>query len=254
MIRVQGVWKVYPGQVEALKGVSVTIQEGEFVAVLGPSGSGKSTLLRCINGLVPVTSGSISVDDLDVRNERQLREVRRRVGMIFQQFNLVRRLTALENVLCGRLAYNPSMSSCLRLFPHSDVDIALAALERVGLADKAYARCDQLSGGQQQRVGIARALVQKPSVILADEPVASLDPLSSRHVMELLTKINEQDRVTVVTSLHDVNLARAFGRRVVGLSQGQVVLDRPGIQFGSSDYSAVYGDRPAGEGEVAIVA
>lgn len=254
MIRALGVWKVYPGQVEALKGVSVNIQEGEFVAVLGPSGSGKSTLLRCINGLIPVTSGSICVDELQLSDEKHLREIRRRVGMIFQQFNLVRRLTALENVLCGRLAYNPSILSCLRLFPRRDVDLALSALERVGLADKAHTRCDQLSGGQQQRVGIARALVQKPSVILADEPVASLDPLSSRHVMELLTEINEQDRVTILTSLHDVGLARAFGRRVIGLSEGRVVLDRPGFQLNRDDLSAVYGDSPAAEREVAVVA
>lgn len=224
------------------------------MAVLGPSGSGKSTLLRCINGLIPVTSGSVFVDELELGYKNNLREVRRRVGMIFQQFNLVRRLTALENVLCGRLAYNPSLLSCFRLFPRRDVELAFTALERVGLADKAHTRCDQLSGGQQQRVGIARALVQKPSVILADEPVASLDPLSSRHVMELLAEINEQDRVTVLTSLHDVSLAREFGRRIVGLCEGIVVLDTPGLRFNTNDFSAIYGENLSVERGVAIVA
>lgn len=254
MIEISDLTKEYPDGVQAVKGVSFKVDPGEFVALLGPSGAGKSTLLRCVNGVIPRTSGSVRVNGQEVRAGSAGRAVRRQVGMIFQQFNLVRRLTALENILCGRLAYSGSIASSLRLFSGGDVQLALAALERVGLADKAHVRADQLSGGQQQRVGIARALVQRPGAILADEPVASLDPLSARRVLELLAEINERDGVTIIASLHDVQMAREFGRRIVGLNCGHLVLDRPEWQVTGHDVERLYGRRPEPQLEVAAVA
>lgn len=239
MIEISALHKTYAGGFQALTDINLSIEPGEFVVLLGPSGAGKSSLLRCINGLVPFTSGSLRVGGVAV-GPKTLRAVRRQAGMVFQQFNLVKRLTVLENVLCGRLAYN-SWLSALRLFPGSDIELALGALERVGLKEKADERCDRLSGGQQQRVGIARALVQRPAVILADEPVASLDPISARVVLDLLTEINARDGVTVVVSLHDIELARTYGRRIVGLHRGALVLDRPGSELTEADVRQVYG-------------
>jgi phosphonate transport system ATP-binding protein len=243
VIELERLAKSFPGGVQALDGVSLTIAPGEFVALLGPSGAGKSTLLRCINGLVGDFEGAVRVDGVPVRPGSDLRAVRRQVAMVFQQFNLVRRISVLENVLCGRLAHTSALLSSLRLFTADDVGMALEALERVGLADKAHVRADQLSGGQQQRVGIARALVQRPRAILADEPVASLDPVSSRRVLELLAEINRRDGVTLVTSLHDPRLAIEFGRRIVGLSHGRLVFDRPAAEVTPLDVSQIY-ERP----------
>jgi len=238
-----GLVKEFPGGVKALQGIDLEIEAGEFVILLGPSGAGKSTLLRCINGLVRPTAGRVELDGAPVGNGSgvSLREQRKNVGMIFQQFNLVKRLKVLDNVLCGRLYYNPCWSSCFNIFPRSDVNIALHCLERVGLREKAHQRADTLSGGQQQRVGIARALVQQPRVILADEPVASLDPKSSRLVMDILSEINRQDGITVIASLHDVDLAMDYARRVVGVRDGRVVVDRPAAIVTPKDVENIYG-------------
>jgi phosphonate transport system ATP-binding protein len=227
LIRVRGLTKAYPGGTRALDDVSLDITPGDFVALIGPSGAGKSTLLRCLNGLVVPTAGEVTVDGLAVTgaSEDQLRRIRARIGFVFQQFNLLRRLSVLENVLVGRLAHAPRWRSLAAWFPDADVSRARGVLERVGLAGLADRRADTLSGGQQQRVAIARALVQEPRIILADEPMASLDPSLSHTVMETLRRINVEDGITVITSLHVLELAQAYGRRIIGLRDGRVVHD-----------------------------
>jgi phosphonate transport system ATP-binding protein len=227
LIRVRGLTKAYPGGTRALDDVSLDITPGDFVALIGPSGAGKSTLLRCLNGLVVPTAGEVTVDGLAVTgaSEDQLRRIRARIGFVFQQFNLLRRLSVLENVLVGRLAHAPRWRSLAAWFPDADVARARGVLERVGLAGLADRRADTLSGGQQQRVAIARALVQEPRIILADEPMASLDPSLSHTVMETLRRINVEDGITVITSLHVLELAQAYGRRIIGLRDGRVVHD-----------------------------
>lgn len=254
MILLDEVSVTYPGGVQALRGASLRIEAGEFVALLGPNGAGKSTLLRVINGLVAPADGVVTVAGQAVRPGRaDLRPVRRRVGMVFQHFNLVKRMSVLDNVLCGRLAYLHPLPSALGLFPASDRRLALESLERVGLAEKAYQRADRLSGGQQQRVGIARALVQKPQVILADEPVASLDPVSAKQVMELLTRVNREDGITVVASMHDVDLALRYARRAVGLRDGRIVVDKLVTDLTPADLAAIYQATPAPVGRTDAV-
>lgn len=241
MVRITNLFKEYPGGVKALVDVNLEVQKGEFVALLGLSGAGKSTLLRCINGLVQPTTGEVTVAGLRVNGRsRELRELRRRVAMIFQQFNLVKRLSVLDNVLCGHLSYCGIFSSCCRIFSATDRELAWHALARVGLQDKAFQRADRLSGGQQQRVGIARALVQQPEVLLADEPVASLDPKSSSKVMDILASINREDGLTLLVSLHDVDLALEYASRVVGLRDGRVVLDKPARTVSKADLEWLY--------------
>ncbi len=242
MIAIRGLRKEFGNGTKALRGVDLTVECGQFLVLLGPSGAGKSTLLRCINGLVQPTAGEITVDGAAVHQLRHLTDIRRQVGMIFQQFNLVKRLTVIENVLCGRLAHSNIFCSCLKLFPAADIDFALHCLDRVGLAEKAYQRADQLSGGQQQRVGIARALAQKPRLILADEPVASLDPRSAERVMGILRDINRQDGMTVIVSLHNIELAGRYAERVIGLRDGALVLDKRSSVLSSWEVELVYGD------------
>ena len=213
------------GSVSALRDIDLDVEQGEFVTLLGASGAGKSTLLRCVNGLIPPSSGSVLTCGLPTTGAENLAVIRRKTGMIFQNYNLMGRLSVLHNVLCGRLAHCGVLTSVLRLFPESDVNLAMKCLSRVGLEDKAYVRADRLSGGQQQRVGIARALAQRPEIILADEPVSSLDPRSARLVLGLLKRINEEDGITVLISLHNTQLAREFGRRVAGMKQGRLEFD-----------------------------
>jgi len=223
-IEFQGVSKRYPNGLLALAPLSVAIEPGEFVAVMGSSGAGKSTFIRLVNGLEAATSGHIVVNGLTLA-AGTLRTIRSGTGMVFQQFNLVGRLSVMANVLTGRLSHRSSLASLLYLFRHEDVEIARHALSRVGLVDKAWQRADKLSGGQQQRVGIARALAQQPRVILADEPVASLDPVTALEIMDLLREINRQDGITVVVSLHQVDLIRQYADRVLGLHRGELVFD-----------------------------
>jgi len=227
VIRVRGLHKQYPGGTVALDGVDLDIAEGELVALIGPSGAGKSTLLRCLNGFVAPTRGEVWVGGATVTGAtgERLRLIRAGIGFIFQQFNLQRRLSVLENVLIGGLARAPRLRSLLGLFPASDVVRARAALARVGLGGLDERRVDTLSGGQQQRVAIARVLVQEPRVILADEPMASLDPALSESVLALLQRISDEDGITVVTSLHVLDLARRYSRRVIGLRAGGVAYD-----------------------------
>ena len=225
MIEVQGLAKSY-GERQILNKVSLSVKEGEFLVVLGPSGAGKSTLLRCINGLVEADAGRIVIDGraIDVRSSRQ-RDKARPTAMIFQHHNLVKRLSVLKNVLVGRMAGYSSVLAMLQLFREEDVEIALDCLRRVDLEPKARMRSDRLSGGEQQRVGIARALAQKPAVILADEPVASLDPKTSRIVLGFLKQICKETGIAVICNLHQVDYAVEFGERILGLSGGNIIFD-----------------------------
>lgn len=235
--------KVYSGTLPALDGVSLEVRDGEFLVLIGLSGSGKSTLLRCINRLVEPTSGKVLLDDVDITAARgdDLRRARRGIGMIFQQFNLVKRSSVLTNVLTGRLGYVSPWRSLVRGFSEGDYRRAVTNLDRVGLLERAHQRADRLSGGQQQRVAIARALMQEPKIMLADEPVASLDPATSHSVLKYLQQIN-RDGMTVICSLHFLSLARTYGTRVVALKNGQLVFDGTPSDIDPRRFQSIYGD------------
>ncbi|WP_044563993.1 phosphonate ABC transporter ATP-binding protein [Azospirillum sp. B4] len=238
-----GITKSFDGRT-ALADVGFSVTAGEVVAVLGPSGAGKTTLFRCLTGLVAPDAGQVRVDGDDITRLRG--RARRRVGVVFQQFNLVGRLTALDNVLAGRLGHVPAWRGWLRRFERADRLLALECLDRVGLLAHAGQRADRLSGGQQQRVAIARALAQRPSLIVADEPVASLDPATGAGVLDLLRGIARAPQgndggVSVVCSLHQVDFARAFADRVVGLRDGRVLVDVPTARFDTDAYTRLYG-------------
>jgi phosphonate transport system ATP-binding protein len=243
MLQVRGLTKIYEGDVLALDNVSFDVPEGQFLAVIGLSGSGKSTLLRCINRLIEPTAGQIIWKDVDITRlaDEEMRRVRRRIGMVFQHFNLVHRSPVLTNVLAGRLGYvNPSWS-LLNRFPKPDVEKAMQQLARVGIADKAYQRADELSGGQQQRVGIARALMQDPEMILADEPVASLDPVLAHGIMQHLELINKEDGVMVLCSLHFLDLVHRYAHRVIALNGGKLVFDGLPEEIDDNRFKEIYG-------------
>jgi phosphonate transport system ATP-binding protein len=241
-VRAIGLTKRYGPRINALSDVSLAIRPGEFVAVLGPSGAGKTTLFRCLTGLTRPDGGTVTVQGHEITRLRghALRDARREVALIFQQFNLIRRLSAIQNVLVGRLAQAPTWRVLLRRFASVDRQLALGCLDTVGLLDKAYARADQLSGGQQQRVAIARALAQHAKVILADEPVGSLDPESAATVLDSLRAVVSTG-VTVVASLHQVHLARAYADRIVALRDGRVVEDAPAATRNARALEAIYG-------------
>jgi len=243
VIEFRDVSVTYRGGVRALRNVDLSIDDGEFVVVVGLSGAGKSTLLRALNGLVPATEGSITVDGTEVvgASTSELRTVRSRVGMIFQTFNLATRTTVVNNVLMGRLSRVPAWRSTLGLWPAADREAAMVALERVGIVEKAYVRAADLSGGQQQRVGIARALAQEPSLVLADEPVAALDPVTSRQVMGDLQRINREMGITTLVNLHFLDLAREYGQRLVGLREGEVVFDGDIGDVTDDTFREIYG-------------
>jgi phosphonate transport system ATP-binding protein len=229
VLKVENLTKIYEGGVKALDDVSFEVPDGEFLAVIGLSGSGKSTLLRCINRLIEPTEGTITWNGEDITRapQEELRRIRRRIGMVFQHFNLVHRSKVITNVLAGRLGYvNPALSVVNR-FPAADMKKARDRLERVGLGDKALSRADELSGGQQQRVGIARALMQDPEMILADEPVASLDPAAGEEVMRLLVRLLRERDLTLLFISHDLRHAVEFADRVIGLRGGRIELDGP---------------------------
>ncbi len=243
MIQLENVSVTYRGGVKALRNVDLTIDDGEFVVVVGLSGAGKSTLLRVLNGLVPATEGSAKVDDIEVvgASASVLRDVRSRIGMIFQTFNLAERTTVINNVLMGRLATVPAWRSTLGLWPADDREAAMQALERVGIVEKAYVRASDLSGGQQQRVGIARALAQNPTLMLADEPVAALDPVTSRQVMGDLARINEELGITTIINLHFLDLAQEYGKRLIGLRDGELVFDGDIADVDDDTFRNIYG-------------
>lgn len=244
IVSIEDLTKVYPTGTRALDGVSLEIERGEFVVLIGLSGSGKSTLLRCINRLITPTSGRVRFDGIDVTTASgsQLRRIRRRIGMIFQQFNLVRRSSVFANVLAGRLGYRTTWRTIASRPSREDVALAFESLGRVGIVEKAYGRADALSGGQQQRVGIARALMQRPELMLADEPVASLDPATSHSVMKYLEEINRKDGITVVCSLHFLSLARRYGTRVVALKAGRIAFDGKPGEIDERKFKEIYGE------------
>ncbi|MEE9299135.1 MAG: phosphonate ABC transporter ATP-binding protein [Acidimicrobiia bacterium] len=243
MIEFENVDVTYRGGLKALKGVSFTIEPGELVVIVGLSGAGKSTLLRAITGFVPITAGSVTVDGVEVRGagSKSLRELRATIGMIFQTFNLVTRTSVINNVLMGRLSKVGWVRAMLGAWPPEDREAALAALERVEIVEKAYVRASDLSGGQQQRVGIARALAQEPTVLLADEPVASLDPVTSHTVMRDLRRINRDLGITTIINLHFLDLARAYGRRLIGLRDGELVYDGDINDVDEETFRGIYG-------------
>ena len=243
MLEIINLTKVYEGSVQALDNVSFSVEQGEFLAVIGLSGSGKSTLLRCINRLVEPTEGQIIWNGVDVTsaNQSDLRLIRRKIGMVFQHFNLVERSQVITNVLAGRLGYvNPALSLINR-FPESDTEAALKQLERVEITEQAYKRADELSGGQQQRVGIARAMVQEPEMILADEPVASLDPVLAHSIMQYLEKINQEDGVTVLCSLHFLDLVHRYADRAIALNEGKLMFDGSPQAIDDEKFKEIYG-------------
>jgi phosphonate transport system ATP-binding protein len=243
-VRTEGLGMVYPGGIRALSGVDLEVREGEFLAVLGLSGSGKSTLLRCINRLVDPTEGRVWIfgEEITAASGGALRRLRRQVAMIFQQFNLVRRHSVLTNVLAGALGRSRLLSSLVLSFPQDERARAMASLDRVGLEDRAGSRADALSGGQQQRVAVARALMQEPRLILADEPVASLDPALRHSVMRHIEALNRDEGLTVICSLHDIDLVERYATRMVALRGGSLVWEGIPGDFDRDTFREIYGE------------
>src|SRR5512143_3014563 len=243
MLKVEHLVKKYPNGTQALNDVSFEVQDGEFLAVIGLSGSGKSTLLRCINRLIDPTSGRILWNGVDITaaSGAELRNIRRQIGMVFQQFNLVKRSTVLTNVLSGRLGYVSPYQSLLNYFSEADYHKAMDNLEQLGLADKAHVRADSLSGGQQQRVGIARALMQDPKLILADEPVASLDPVLAHSILKYLEQMNKERKITVLCSLHFLDLVHRYATRAIALKDGLLVFQGLPKEIDDAQFKAIYG-------------
>ena len=244
LLEIRDLVKIYSRDTRALDGISLDIRRGEFVVLIGLSGSGKSTLLRCINRLVEPTIGQVIFEGNDVTHARglHLRRIRMRIGMIFQQFNLVKRSSVFANVLAGRLGYRSPWRTIASRPSREDVALAFENLERVSILEKAYVRADALSGGQQQRVGIARALMQQPQLMLADEPVASLDPATSHSVLRYLEEINKTDGITVICSLHFLSLARRYGTRVIALKAGRVAFDGKPAEIDERRFKEIYGE------------
>jgi len=253
MLTVSDLRKTYETGDRALRGVSTEVSGNEIVAIVGPSGAGKSTLIRCINRLTEPTGGAVWLDDTEITGlgKTGLRKARRDMGMIFQEFNLVERLTVMENVLSGRLGYTSNWKALRRKFAGEDVQRAYEILDRVGLAGYDNSRADELSGGQRQRVGIARAVIQRPKILLVDEPTSSLDPETSRAVMELLTDIATDDDIPVLINIHEIELAIDYADRIVGLSDGEIVFEGPPSELDEESRDVIYrggesrADRPA---------
>ncbi|MBC8209156.1 MAG: phosphonate ABC transporter ATP-binding protein [Desulfobulbaceae bacterium] len=242
-IRIENLFKEYVPGKPILKDISFEVQGKSSVAIIGASGTGKSTLIRCVNKLIPPTAGNvfISGENITKLQGSELREARRKIGMVFQEFNLVERLSVMENVLCGRLGYLTPWRAWLRKYPQTDIDQAYELLESMGLYDFARQRADSLSGGQRQRVGIARAVMQDPHVLLADEPTSSLDPKTSVEIMELLVALSEAHDIPLVINIHDVELAKRFTSRIVGLSNGGIVFDGPPSELTEEHLKTIYG-------------
>ncbi|MEI8306825.1 MAG: phosphonate ABC transporter ATP-binding protein [Chloroflexales bacterium] len=242
LLEIRDLRMVYPNGHEALRSVSMQAERGEIVAIIGRSGAGKSTLLRCVCGLQRATSGAIHLggEDIVAADRHKLRTMRRRIGFIWQEYNLVDRLPAITNVLTGRLGYANAAASLIGIFDRTHREIAVRNLDRVGLYEKANQRADRLSGGEKQRVSIARAMSQEPTILLADEPVASLDPELAEQVMADLSRVAREDGVTTLINIHQVELARAFADRVIGIAQGEVVYDGPPIGLSEAVLDRVY--------------
>jgi phosphonate transport system ATP-binding protein len=253
ILEIRNLYHAYNGSAPVLRGITFQVQQGEFVGIVGLSGSGKSTLLRCINRLIDAAAGEVLAPrslltarahdellDILKLGGADLRRIRRKIGMIFQQFNLAKRLTVIDNVLCGGLGYQPMLRSTLRIFTQAERRQALINLKRVGLLDHAYKRADELSGGEQQRVAIARTLMQQPAIILADEPVSSLDPKLSRLVLDILKRVCREDGITALVSLHTLELTREYADRVLGLKAGEIVFDGPTDKLSDAVVEAIY--------------
>lgn len=243
MIVFDHVSKTYPNGYQALKDINLTIEQGEFVAIIGLSGAGKSTLIRTINRMHDITDGTLTVDGVNAMELKgaRLRQFRRNIGMIFQSFNLVTRTTVIKNVLTSRVPELPFWRALLGAYPKKDKLEALEALDKVGILDKAFVRADQLSGGQQQRVALARTLAQNPKIILADEPVASLDPVTAKQVMDDFRRINREMNISVLINIHHVDLALQYADRVIGIKAGEVVYDGPASEVNEAVLAEVYG-------------
>ena len=253
MIEFSNVSKVYPNGVVGLDDVNLTIEQGEFVGIIGLSGAGKSTLLRTINRMHDITSGTLTVDGQEVKNlkGKQLRKFRRNIGMIFQSFNLVTRTTVIRNVLMAKVPEMPFWRVLLGIIKKEDKLNALEALDKVGILDKAYIRADQLSGGQQQRVALARTLAQNPKIILADEPVAALDPVTAKQVMSDFKKINQEMNITILINIHHVELALAYADRIIGIRAGKIVYDGPSADVTEDVLNMIYAGKIPDEVEEA---
>ena len=252
MIVFDHVSKVYPNGTVGLDDVDLTIQDGEFVAIIGRSGAGKSTLLRAVNRMHPITAGKLTVNGTDVSglSGKSLRRFRRGIGMVFQSFNLVTRTTVIRNVLSACVPDMPFWRVLLGTFRKADKLKALESLDKVGILDKAYMRADQLSGGQQQRVALARTLTQDPQIILADEPVAALDPVTAKQVMEDFVRINREMGISILLNIHHVELALEYADRVIGIRAGRIVYDGPSANVDKTVLNAIYGDEAQPEASV----
>lgn len=244
MIQFDHVSKVYPNGVIGLNDVTLTIPDGQFVAIIGRSGAGKSTLLRAVNRMHGITSGTLTVNDIDVSTlqGKELRSFRRNIGMVFQSFNLVTRTTVIRNVLAARVPDISFWRVLLGVFPRKDKMIALESLDKVGILDKAYIRADQLSGGQQQRVALARTLAQAPKIILADEPVAALDPVTAKQVMQDFVRINREMNISILLNIHHVELALEYADRVIGIRTGKIVYDGPTAEVDQTVLDTIYAE------------
>ncbi|HJG33897.1 phosphonate ABC transporter ATP-binding protein [Jeotgalicoccus aerolatus] len=243
IMSIENLNKEYSKGKSVLKGINFNIKQGELLSIIGPSGAGKSTLLRSINRMIEPTSGKITFDDKDITGVKgkELRKMRTNIGMIFQHYNLVDRLSVFENVMHGTLGYKNSLQGIFSMYTESEKEEALDIITELGIQDHIYKRCDELSGGQKQRVGIARALVQKPKIILCDEPIASLDPSSSRVIMEHLRKICSEKGITVIVNLHQVDVAKNYSDRIIGLNSGQIVYNGHPSEIDKEVIQSIYG-------------
>lgn len=242
VIEFKNVSKTYPDGTQGLKQVDLSVEKGEFVVIVGLSGAGKSTLLRSINRLNEITEGEILINGHSITKAKgkQLLRMRRDIGMIFQNFNLVKRSSVLKNVLSGRVGYHSTLRTILGLWPKQDIALAMSALDRVNIKEKAYSRADELSGGQQQRVSIARALTQEATIILADEPVASLDPVTTVQVLDDLQRVNKELGITTIVNLHSVDLAKKYATRIIGIRSGEVVFDGSANEAIDETFDQIY--------------
>ncbi|WP_431030489.1 phosphonate ABC transporter ATP-binding protein [Lysinibacillus sp. LZ02] len=242
LLQVDQVEKYYNEETKVLKDISFEVYPGEFISIIGPSGAGKSTLLRCINRMVEFNHGTILFNEQNIGqlNKKELRKARTKIGMIFQHYNLVPRLSVLENVLHGRFGYKTTLQGVFNRYTQKEKERAFFLLEKLGIAEHAYKRCDQLSGGQQQRVGICRALIQEPSLILCDEPIASLDPSSSKVIMDYLKMISSELGIAVVVNLHQVEVAQHYSDRIIGLNKGNIVFDDRSAALTNTEIQNIY--------------
>jgi len=248
ILEVSGLSKEYKGGTKALTDVTFSVKEGEFVSIIGPSGAGKSTLLRCINRMIDASNGDVNFNGENIRKfeKKDLRKLRTKIGMIFQHYNLVNRLSVVENVLHGRLGYKSTLQGVFGIYNEFEKKKAFELLNKLGLQDQAYKRCDQLSGGQKQRVGIARALIQDPKMILCDEPIASLDPNASKIIMDHLKNINTEMGITCIFNLHQVDVALRYSDRIIGINNGRVIFNGKPDDLTKNNIHEIYGSE-AGE-------